>query len=284
MVKISLAECVLLSRYICEISGMDINPAKAYLFETRLGGMLDELSLPSYGALYDRALADGTKTLEQQIIDNISTNETLFFRDEKPFHLLEHKLIPDLIDKRQALCRGGPIPIRIWSAACATGQEIYSIAMVLKDLLPDMSGYDISLLGTDISAKAIAKASLGKFTSFEMGRGLPRAKQERYFTRRGNSWMVRDEIRAMVSFRRMNLLHPFGAMGRFDIILLRNVAIYFNVETRRKLFEKMCRVLAGDGYLIIGATESLSGICDHLVPRIYLKSVFYEPDPPNGRK
>ena len=284
MVKISSAECLLLSKYICEISGMDIDPGKAYLFETRLGGMLEELSLPSYGALYDRAVADRTKTLEQQIIDNISTNETLFFRDEKPFNLLEHKLIPDLIDKRRSMCHGRPVPIRIWSAACATGQEVYSIAMILKTLLPDMSGYDIHLLGTDISSKAIARASLGKFTSFEVERGLPQAKLDCYFIRRGNNWVVRDEIRAMVSFRKLNLLNPLGPIGLFDIILLRNVAIYFNIENRKKLFEKICRALAGDGYLIIGATESLSGICDHLVPRRYLNSVFYESALRKGKK
>lgn len=268
---------MLLSNYIREVSGIDIDPSKAYLFETRLGGMLESLCLSSYKALYDMARVDVTKALEHQIVDNISTNETLFFRDDKPFQLLQHKLIPDLIDKRRTRGRAGKLPIRIWSAACATGQEIYSIAMVLKELLPDMSGYDIYLLGTDISGTAIAKASLGKFTSFEMGRGLPRKQQDRYFIRQGNHWMVRDEIRAMVSFRKMNLLHPFNFMGRFDIVLLRNVAIYFNVETRRNLFERIIRVMARDGYLIIGATESLSGICEDLVPRRYLQSIFYEP-------
>jgi len=277
MVKITSDECVLLSDYIRGVSGIDIDPAKAYLFETRLCRMLESLCLSSYKALHDMARFDATKALQHQIIDNISTNETLFFRDEKPFQLLQHKLIPDLIDKRRTRGRAGPIPIRIWSAACATGQEIYSIAMVLQDLLPDMSGYDIYLLGSDISGTAIAKASLGKFTSFEMGRGLPRKQQDRYFIRQGNHWMVKDEIRAMVSFRKVNLLHPFTFMGRFDIILLRNVAIYFNVETRRNLFERIIRVMARDGYLIIGATESLSGISEDLVSRRYLQSIFYEP-------
>ena len=276
MVKITSDECVLLSNYLRRVSGIDIDPSKAYLFETRLGGMVETLGLSSYKALHDMARSDGTKALEHEIVDNISTNETLFFRDDKPFQLLQHKLIPDLIDKRRVRGRTGPVPIRIWSAACATGQEIYSIAMVLKDLLTDMSGYDIYLLGTDISGTAIARASLGKFTSFEMGRGLPRKQQDRYFTRQGNHWMVKDEIRAMVSFRKMNLLHPFTFMGRFDIILLRNVAIYFNLETRRDLFEKIIRVMARDGYLIIGATESLSGISDALVPRRHLQSIFYE--------
>lgn len=278
MNKIAPAESALLSRYICEVSGISIDPTKAYLFETRLGGLLKEVGVSSYGALHRQARADGTKKLEQQIIDRISTNETLFFRDEKPFELLRHKILPDLIDKRAPQCRGGqPIPIRIWSAACATGQEIYSIAIVLKELLPNLRRYNIRLLATDISGKAVARASSGRFNKFEMGRGLPGDKQQKYFTAQGDEWQINDEIRAMVSFRKMNLLHPFGGMGKFDIILLRNVAIYFNIETRKKVFAKIGGVLENDGYLIIGATESLTGICPDLVPRRYLKSIFYQP-------
>ena len=278
MNKIAPEESALLSRYICEVSGISIDPAKAYLFETRLGGLLKELGLSSYGALYSRARADGTRKLEQQIIDRISTNETLFFRDEKPFELLRHKILPDLIDKRAPQCLGGlPIPIRIWSAACATGQEIYSIAIVLKELLPNIKQYNIRLLATDISAKAVARASSGRFNKFEMGRGLPGDKQQKYFTARGEEWQINDEIRAMVSFRKINLLHPFVGLGKFDIVLLRNVAIYFNIATRKKVFEKIGGVLENDGYLIIGATESLTGICPDLVPRRYLKSIYYQP-------
>jgi len=278
MKKIAPAESALLSRYICEVSGIHIDPAKTYLFETRLGGLLNELGISSYGALHRKARSDGTQKLEQQIIDRISTNETLFFRDEKPFELLRHKILPDLIDKRAPKCRKGqPIPIRIWSAACATGQEIYSIAIVLKELLPNLKQYKIRLLATDISGKAIARASSGRFTKFEMRRGLPGDKQQKYFTAKGEEWQINDEIRAMVSFRKMNLLHPFAGLGKFDIILLRNVAIYFNIETRKKVFKKITGVLENDGYLIIGATESITSICPDLVPRRYLKSIFYQP-------
>ena len=278
MVKITPEECALLSQYIRKVSGIDIAPSKSYLFETRLNGLLDMLGVSSYQALYTRAREDRTHGIEQQIIDCISTNETLFFRDAKPFELLQYKIFPDLIDKRTSRYPGGqPVSLRIWSAACATGQEVYSIAIILKELLHDPEHYRIHLLGTDISGTAIARASAGRFNDFEMGRGLAREKRHRYFIPEGNSWRIRDEIRAMVAFRRLNLLHPLTGMGRFDLILLRNVAIYFNLETRKQVFQKICRVLAPDGYLIIGATESLTGICPGLTPRRYLKSIFYQP-------
>ncbi len=239
MLKIHPAECEQLVEYIRDISGMDIPSSKTYLFETRLGKMVGDLGLSSYQALHDLARTDKTHSLAQQIIDAITTNETLFFRDEKVFDLIRYKLVPDVIDNRAGYARKGlPVPIRIWSAACATGQEIYSVAMVLKDLLPSMAPYRIYLLGTDISAKALAKASAGYFSSFELTRGLPCEKRNRYFSPYGDKWKINDEIRAMVSFQKMNLFHSFSGMGRFDLILLRNVAIYFNREMKKNCLKK----------------------------------------------
>ncbi len=278
MLKIRPSECEVLAGYIREISGLDIPPSKAYLFETRLGKMVADFGFSSYKILYEQAKADKTRALDQQIIDAMATNETLFFRDEKVFDLLRYKILPDVIDQRTGyLKKGLPVPIRIWSAACATGQEIYSVAMILKDLLPRMDAYRIYLLGTDISAKALAKASAGYFSSFEITRGLPLDKRDRYFTPLENDWKINDEIRAMVSFRKMNLFDSFAGMGKFDVILLRNVAIYFNMEMRKKLFEKMMAVLEPDGYLLLGASESLTNICSDLEPERHLKTIFYQP-------
>lgn len=280
MLKIRPAECALLSQYIRDLSGMDIPPAKSYLFETRLGKLAANHGLTSYQSLYEQARADKTDSLSQQIIDAISTNETLFFRDEKMFDLLRFKILPDLIDSRQGYLRQGlPIPIRIWSAACATGQEVYSVAILLKELLPSMEAYRITLLGTDISSKALAIASAGLYNGFEMSRGMPLEKRDRYFIPYGSQWKIIDEIRAMASFRKMNLLHSFSGMGRFDIILLRNVAIYFSMEMRKILYHKICTVLEPDGFLLLGASESLTGSCSELLPRRYLKSIFYQPGP-----
>jgi chemotaxis protein methyltransferase CheR len=278
MLKIRPSECTLLAEYIREISGMEIPASKAYLFETRLGKMANELGCSSYQALYELAKADKTLGMAQQIIDAMVTSETLFFRDEKAFDLLRYKILPDVIDSRSGYSRKGlPVPIRIWSAACATGQEIYSVAMVLRDLLPCMNAYRIYLLGTDISGKALAKASAGFFSNFEITRGLPPDKRDRYFTPYGTDWKINDEIRSMVSFRKMNLFHSFAGLGRFDIILLRNVAIYFNMEMKKQLLKKIVSVLEPDGYLLLGASESLADLCCDLEPRRHLRTIFYQP-------
>ena len=277
MIKITPDEVNLISRYIHRVSGILLDQTKAYLIESRLGRLVEEMGLSSYRALYEKVRFDGSKTLERKIIDAITTNETLFFRDASPFQLLQHKILPDLIDRRSGKSSGLlPISIRIWSAGCSTGQEVYSIAIVLKELLPDLRKFRIKLLGTDISDSAIAQASYGQYSKFEIERGLPRDKLLKYFNANGNHWKVKDEIRAMATFKKQNLMESFLGLGRFDIIFCRNVAIYFTLEDRKKLFEKIANSLEGDGYLIIGASESLTGICSRFEPKRHLKSVFYQ--------
>jgi len=277
MLKITPDEVNLISRYIHRVSGILLDQTKAYLIESRLGRLVEEMGLSSYRALYEKVRFDGSKTLERKIIDAITTNETLFFRDASPFQLLQHKILPDLIDRRSGKSSGLlPISIRIWSAGCSTGQEVYSIAIVLKELLPDLRKFSIKLLGTDISDSAIAQASYGQYSKFEIERGLPRDKLLKYFNANGNHWKVKDEIRAMATFKKQNLMESFLGLGRFDIIFCRNVAIYFPLEDRKKLFEKIANSLEGDGYLIIGASESLTGICSRFEPKRHLKSVFYQ--------
>ncbi|MBW2036452.1 MAG: protein-glutamate O-methyltransferase CheR [Deltaproteobacteria bacterium] len=277
MIKITPDEVNLISRYIHRVSGILLDQTKAYLIESRLGRLVEEMGLSSYRALYEKVRFDGSKTLERKIIDAITTNETLFFRDASPFQLLQHKILPDLIDRRSGKSSGLlPISIRIWSAGCSTGQEVYSIAIVLKELLPDLRKFRIKLLGTDISDSAIAQASYGQYSKFEIERGLPRDKLLKYFNANGNHWKVKDEIRAMATFKKQNLMESFLGLGRFDIIFCRNVAIYFPLEDRKKLFEKIANSLEGDGYLIIGASESLTGICSRFEPKRHLRSVFYQ--------
>jgi chemotaxis protein methyltransferase CheR len=245
--------------------------------ETRLSGLLEQFGCGSYSELYYKAKSDASKGIDRKIIDAITTNETLFFRDTSPFELLQHKVLPDLIDKRSGKTpRTLPTNIRIWSAACSTGQELYSIAIVIKELLPDMSRYNIRLVGTDISDAAIAQASYGAFNKFEIERGLPKEKLVKYFNITGNSWRIKDEIRAMVSFRKQNLMDAFTAVGKFDVIFCRNVAIYFAQEDKIKLFDKIVNVLEPDGYLIIGSSESLAGINTRFEPKRYLRAVFYQ--------
>jgi len=277
MIKITPDEIKLLSKYIYDISGISLDQTKTYLFETRLGPLLEEEGLSSYSELYNKARTDPAKAIERKIIDAISTNETLFFRDRGPFEVLQHKILPDLIDARSAKSSGRlSIPIRIWSAACSTGQEIYSIAIILKELLSDISKYNIKLLGTDISDAAIAQASRGVYNKFEIERGLAPDILHKYFSSNSGKWKVKEEIRAMAVFRKLNLMLPFQALGKFDIVFCRNVAIYFNMEDRKRLFERIAEILEPDGYLIIGSTESLTGVCPQFEPHRHIRSIYYQ--------
>lgn len=275
MLKISPSELKIIAQYIYDISGIFLDESKSYLFETRLSSIAEQLGCTSYQDLCNKAKRDPKKIVERQIIDAISTNETLFFRDKGPFELLQHKLLPEIIDKR-ASSSMLKTSLRIWSAASSTGQELYSIAIVIKELLPDLSRYNIHLLGTDISDAAVSQASYGKYNKFEIDRGLAPNLLQRYFTLFGDSWKIKDEIRAMVNFKKLNLMLPFSSLGKFDIIFCRNVAIYFTLQDRKKLFNKIADSLADDGYLIIGSTESLTGVSARFIPKKHLKSIFYQ--------
>lgn len=277
MHKITPEEFSVLTKYICAISGISLDKGKEYLIETRLNPLLKQLGCASFAELYHKSRMDKSRAIERKIIDAISTNETYFFRDGSPFDLLQHKIIPDLIDKRtDSFRKTGPVPIRIWSAAASSGQEIYSIAIVLKELYLDPNKYQIKLLGTDISDAAIAQASYGRYNKFEISRGLTPPKIKRYFNQDGDYWRVRDELRAMAVFKKLNLTEPFFGLGKFDIVLCRNVAIYFTAEERTRLYEKIAGVLEPDGYLMIGSTESLTNDTTLFEPQKYLRAVFYQ--------
>lgn len=272
-VAITADEVGLWSRYIQESCGIVLDQSKAYLLETRLGGLVREAGATGFSDLFYKVRTDVSQALRSKVVDAITTNETSFFRETAPFELLRHKLLPELIDRRGKM---RPAPIRIWSAACSTGQEVYTIGIILKELLGSFNGYDIRILGTDISNRAVAAASRGHYTDLEMGRGLPAPAADKHFTREGREWKIRDEIRALATFRKMNLLEPFAFPAPFDIILCRNVAIYFAEADRARLFRNFARCLAEDGSLIIGSTESLTGLCPEFAPRRYLRTVFYQ--------
>lgn len=276
MAAIGAEELRVLTQYIYSISGVALDSSKAYLVETRLRFMLQKYGCATYMDLYHKARADGSGDMEKEIINAITTNETLFFRDSTPFDMLKFKILPDLIDARSQR-RTGPIPIRIWSAACSTGQEVYSIAIALRETLGNLANYQISILGTDISDEAIAKASYGQYNKFEIERGLDSQTLRRYFTAVPDGWKIRDDIRAMAVFKKFNLMKPFLGLGKFDIIFCRNVAIYFTQADKKAVFEKMTTVLEPDGALIIGSTESLTGVTNIFEAKRYMRSVFYQP-------
>ncbi|OQY50019.1 MAG: chemotaxis protein CheR [Desulfobacteraceae bacterium 4572_89] len=275
MIKITSTEFDVMAKYILEASGISLNKGKEYLMETRLNPLMDQLGCTSFADLHRKAKSDFKQTIQNRIIDAISTNETYFFRDKAPFELLKFKILPDLIDKRSKKSSLQP-SIRLWSAASSTGQELYSIAMAMHEMGLSRNSYNIKLLGTDISDEAVSKASYGQYNKFEISRGLDTQRLNKYFTQHGESWKINDEIRFMVQFKKLNLMKPFIGLGKFDIILCRNVMIYFTPEDRRKIYTNIAKVLEPDGYLIIGSTESLANDTDLFVPQRYLKSVFYQ--------
>ncbi|MFH1148035.1 MAG: protein-glutamate O-methyltransferase CheR [Pseudomonadota bacterium] len=277
MIKITPSEFNIFSRYIYDLTGILLDESKAYLVETRLAGLLEDCNCSSFSELHYKIKSGQDSALQVKIINAITTNEIFFFRDVTPFELLRHKILPDLIDKRtKAASKFSPVNIRIWSAACSTGQEVYSIAMTIKELLPDLRNYNVRILGTDLSDAALTRASYGRYTKFEIERGLPPGQLQRFFNPNGGEhWNIRDEIRAMAVFKRYNLMHPLNALGRFDIVFCRNVAIYFSREDRTNLFNRIAAVMEPDGYLIVGASEILSDLPRFEAKR-YLRGIFYQ--------
>ena len=278
MISITPDEIKVWAQLVYQACGIVLDAGKGYLLESRLGPLLRETASESFSELLYKVKADATRQLTRKVIDAMTTNETSFFRDSSPFDLLQHKLLPDLIDRRTRTARPGqPIPLRIWSAACSTGQEVYSIGIVIRELIGDSPQYQPQILGTDISDQALKRASYGVFTRMEMERGLNPAFLQKWFMPQGDQYKVRDEVRALATFRPINLLEPLIFPYRFDIIFCRNVAIYFSEKDKISLFDRMAQVLAPDGALIIGSTESITGITTRFAPHRHLRAVYYQP-------
>ena len=249
----------LLREYIREECGITLGPDKQYLVESRLGGLLDELDCRSFADLHRRAVEDTTRRVRDRIVDAMTTNETLWFRDGEPFRVLRERLFPRWSEEVRA---GRRERIRIWCAACSTGQEPYSIAITWLEYCrqnPDAPREALAILGTDISETALAQAQEGLYNGVEMERGLEPAIRERWFTREGRNWRIRDEVRAYVTWRRFNLQDGFAPLGTFTSVFLRYVAIYFDADFKRDLFRRIAAVLEPGGVLFLGASESLAG-------------------------
>ena len=277
--RITSQEFTKWSQYIQRICGVHLEVGKTYLIESRLTGLLKAHGFASFGDLYEEALNDRTRTLKKEIIDRITTNETLFFRDESPFELLKYKILPDLLDRKMAHASpGSGVSIRIWSCGCAMGQEVYSIAIAMKELIGNLEPFHINILGTDISNDAVARASKGEFNRLEIERGLSRERLERFFSRNGDKWKINDDIRSMATFRKINIMEPFIGLPVFDIIFCRNVIIYFPVELQKKILNHFAGQLNRHGAFIMGSSETTYNLCDafesvHVEDSVYFKPI-----------
>ncbi|MCK4659779.1 MAG: protein-glutamate O-methyltransferase CheR [Phycisphaerae bacterium] len=273
--QVTAEDIKVISRLVNDLCGVVLDEGKGYLIEARLSGVAQEAGCKTFSELYTKARYDKDKTLQNAIINAITTQETLFFRDTSPFEALQHKALPELIDAKSGTAF--PKRLRIWSAAASTGQEAYSIAMTLHELIPDIHSWDIKITGTDISDAAIKQASLGRYAEHEIKRGMQPQLLAKYFTHEPGAWKVKDELRALVAYRRLNLLEPFAGIGPFDIIFCRNVAIYFSVEARKSLFHRLAKELVAGGYLFVGSSESLTDLGPRFAPQHHCRAVFYQP-------
>ena len=250
-----------LAKALADRIGLLVDPAKRHAIEARLQPLLAAGGLSSIAELTQRLSEGGDPALLDRIIDVMVTCETLFFRDRKPFEAMRETILPYLRQTRAAERR-----IRIWSAACATGQEPYSLAMLLDEQMRDFAGWRIDLIASDVSEAAIETARSGRYSQFEVQRGLPTPLLLRHFQRDADVWRINEHMRARVDFRRANLVEDFGRFGAFDIVFCRNVLMYMDVERRRDILRRMTRVLADDGYLVLGAAETIVGLSQEFEP------------------
>ncbi len=245
------------SREVKARSGLVLTPDKAYLLDTRLSPIARKEGFLSVQELVTTARARRDERLLSAVTDALTTNETFFFRDKTPFDLFKDVMAPELARKRAA-----PARLRIWCAACSTGQEPYSLAILLEELRAEGRGLDCEIVATDISERVLEKARAGLYSQFEVQRGLPIQMLMRYFEKTGDMWRASDRLRALVRFQKFNLLEEPRALGRFDIVFCRNVLIYFDAESKRAALERIASVLAEDGYLVLGGAETVMGVTD----------------------
>jgi chemotaxis protein methyltransferase CheR len=269
------AEFQLMRRYIESHCGLHLSDEKTYLVDTRLTPLMAELGCRSFYELHAKASADTSHALRDRIIDALTTHETLWFRDSSPFAFLEAEVLPKLAARARA---GAREATRIWCAACSTGQEAYSTAMTVLECARSAVGPParlVEIVATDVSPSVLFLARAGRYDGFAMGRGLPDHMRERYFTRSGELWAVGEEVKRMVRFEKHNLQDSFGRLGVFDVVLCRNVLMYFADELKRDILQRMRAALRPGGYLLLGSAESPAGYCDRFELVKHGRGVFY---------
>ncbi len=237
------------------VAGLVFTPDKAYLVEARLAPLLRERQMSKVSELVN-ALRRGEAELVADVVDALTTNETSFFRDKVPFARFRDEILPSLAARRKGAL------VKVWCAACSTGQEPYSLAILMERAAKAFPGVTLDILGSDISHTCLESAYEGLYSQFEVQRGLSTADLVLHFEAEGKSWRLQRRLRDAVRWRQFNLLHSPSSLGRFDVVFCRNVLIYFDTETRGRVLEQIATVMAPDGYLILGAAETVLGLTD----------------------
>jgi len=263
------ADFAFIAQFLKDRSGLIITQDKMYLLETRLTSILRDNNLSSLTALVELLRQPGATKVKDQVVDAMTTNETSFFRDNHPFEALRKSVIPGLIERRAATRS-----LRIWSAACSTGQEPYSLAMMLKDNFPVLGGWKVEIVATDLSPSVLDRAREGIYSTFEVQRGLPIQMLVRHFDQQEPNWQIKRELRQTITFRALNLLEDFSVLGQFDVVLCRNVLIYFDQPTKTRILGAIARRIVPDGFLLLGGAESVFGLSDAFAGLTELKGVY----------
>nr|WP_249786643.1 MULTISPECIES: protein-glutamate O-methyltransferase CheR [unclassified Bradyrhizobium] len=247
-------------KFLKDNSGLDLSADKQYLIESRLLPLARKAGLSGIAELVQK-LQGGSRQLITEVVEAMTTNETFFFRDKVPFDHFRDHIMPEVIKARAA-----KRSVRIWCAAGSTGQEPYSLAMCLKEMGAALTGWRVEIIATDLSQEVLEKAKAGVYSQFEVQRGLPIQMLVKYFRQTGETWQINPELRAMIQHRQLNLLHDFAQLGTFDVIFCRNVLIYFDQDTKINIFNRLARQIEPDGFLVLGAAETVVGLTDTFRP------------------
>lgn len=258
-----------LCEFLKRSSGLVMEQSKRYLVESRVMPIVRRERLSGLDELVALLQKGQSPKLAKDVIEAMTINETYFFRDKTPFDQFRQVMLPKLIAQRQNEKR-----LRIWSAAASTGQEAYSLGMILEENAAKLAGWKIEIVGTDLSDGVLEKARKGVYSQFEVQRGLPTPMLLRHFNQIGDSWQISEQMRQKVQFRQLNLLQDFNSLGKFDIIFCRNVLIYFDTNRKQDILTRMSRILAPDGFLLLGASESLIGLRTNLAAHPEHRSLF----------
>jgi chemotaxis protein methyltransferase CheR len=249
-----------LQKLLKDRSGLILSADKRYLVESRLIPLARRAGVPGISELVQK-MKGGAEPLIVSVVEAMTTNETFFFRDKVPFEHFSQTIMPTLLEARKARRS-----LRIWCAACSTGQEPYSLAMMLKEMGPTIAGWRVEIIATDLSQEVLEKSKAGIFSQFEVQRGLPIQMLVKYFSQVNELWQISAEIRSMVQFRQLNLLQDFSHLGVFDVIFCRNVLIYFDLEAKIDVLDRLARVIEPDGFLTLGAAETVVGVTSSFGP------------------
>lgn len=255
--SISPADFTFVSTLVRQRSAIVLEPEKSYLLESRLSPLAKLEGFQSIEAMVSQMRAQPTNGLHRKVVEAMTTNETSFYRDLHPFEAFKIAVLPDVIERRKAERR-----ISIWCAACSSGQEPYTIAMTILEHFPQLSSWDVRILGTDLSSDMVSRSRVGRYGQVEVNRGLPANLLVKYFEKKGMEWIVRPEVQRLCQFREMNLIEPWGGLPVVDIVFLRNVLIYFDVQTKKNILANVRKILPHWGYLFLGGAETTINLGD----------------------